>query len=153
VKDPLGQEKHAPVVRSSRVPGRHARRTAIVNPSPAAVSDICAKRCTSCGKAMLSTTPALEETCPTVHPQPYARLRMESKLKSLAAISANRYADCERKGSVFRDVYYVIMGGQSAEVMRPSQDEYGQEVCGGFGKRARPYRLTTAAAWWVSPQL
>mgnify|MGYP007008215929 CR=1 FL=1 len=56
-----------------------ARRTAVVIPSPAAVWGIWAKRCTSCGKAMLATAPALEETCPTVHPQPYARLRMESK--------------------------------------------------------------------------
>ena len=36
VNVPAGHVTHAPVARSRRVPGRHARRTATVNPSPAA---------------------------------------------------------------------------------------------------------------------
>ena len=72
VNVPAGHVTHAPVARSRRVPGRHARRTATVNPSPAAASLTCASRCTSCGSAALSTRPALAATWPTVQPQPYA---------------------------------------------------------------------------------
>ena len=39
----------------------------------------------------------------------------------------------EKSVSLSGHVYYVITGGQSAEVMRPSQDEYGQSVVRDLG--------------------